>query len=197
MAGAEDREAVSREGVDLASKAVQSTPDDPETLGVAAFAFGYFSSQDIDAAKALIDRSVALSPSRAHSWLVSGWLRLWAGEPEVAIGHLNTSLRLNPRGLRPMHMLGIGAAHFLSRRFDEAVPILHASIQELPNFGQTYRFLAATYAHLGRLAEARDAIIRLRAVSPVLMACDVSQWRNPEHRELLLSGLRLAGDKTT
>ncbi len=76
MAGAEDREAVSREGVDLASKAVQSTPDDPETLGVAAFAFGYFSSQDIDAAKALIDRSVALSPSRAHSWLVSGWLRL-------------------------------------------------------------------------------------------------------------------------
>src|SRR5229473_1842445 len=152
MAGAEDREAVSREGVDLASKAVQSTPDDPETLGVAAFAFGYFSSQDIDAAKALIDRSVALSPSRAHSWLVSGWLRLWAGEPEVAIGHLNTSLRLHP------------------------------SIQELPNFGQTYRFLAATYAHLGRLAEARDAIIRLRAVSPVLMACDVSQWRNPEHR---------------
>jgi adenylate cyclase len=188
----EDREAGSREGVDLASRAVRAAPDDPETLGVAAFVFGYFSSEDIDAAKTMIDRSVALSPSRAHSWLVSGWIRLWAGEPEVAIGHLNTSLRLNPRGLRPMHMLGIGAAHFFGHQFDDAVPILHASIQELPNFGETYRFLAASYAHLGRLDEARGAAARLRVVSPALLARDAAQWRNPEHQELLLSGLRLA-----
>jgi adenylate cyclase len=105
--------------------------------------------------------TVALSPSRAHSWLVSGWVRLWSGEPEVAIEHFNTSLRVNPRGLRPMHALGIGIARFFSRRFDDALPLLHASRQELPNFGETYRFLAATYAHLGRLDEAQDMIARL------------------------------------
>src|SRR3984893_16790678 len=82
--------------------------------------------------------TVALSPSRAHSWLVSGWVRVWAGEPEVAIEHFYTSLRVDPRGLRPMHALGIGIARFFSRRFDDALPLLHASRQELPNFGETY-----------------------------------------------------------
>jgi adenylate cyclase len=141
----------------------------------------------------VIDRSVALIPSRAHSWLVSGWIRIWAGEPEIAIEHFNTSLRLNPRGLRPMHTLGLGIAHFFSRRFADALPVLWASRRELPNFGETYRFLAATYAYLGRLGEARDMVAQLRAVSPALVARDAAPWRNPKHRELLLSGLQLAG----
>src|SRR5262249_52332079 len=124
--------------------------------------------------------------------LVSGWVRIWAGEPEVAIEHFNTSLRLNPRGLRPMHALGLGIAHFFSRRFADALPMLCTSRRELPNFGETYRFLAATYTHLGRLDEARDTIAQLRLVSPALMTRDAVSWRNSEHRELLLSGLRLA-----
>ena len=59
---AEDREAARREGVDLAHRALQAAPDDPEALGVSALTFGYFSSEDIEAAKTVIDRSVALSP---------------------------------------------------------------------------------------------------------------------------------------
>ena len=113
---AENRDAARREGVDLAHRALQAAPDDPEALAVSALTFGYFSTEDIEAAKTVIDRAVALSPSRAHSWLVSGWIRLWAGEPEAAIEHFNTSLRLNPRGVRPMHTLGVGIACFLKTR---------------------------------------------------------------------------------
>jgi TolB-like protein/tetratricopeptide (TPR) repeat protein len=188
----DDREAARREGVDFAHRALQAAPDDPEALAVSAFTFGYFTSEDIEAAKTMVDRSIALSPSRAHSWLVSGWIRLWAGELDVAIGHLSTSLRLNPRGVRPMHTLGIGIAHFLSHRFGDALPFLHASHQELPNFGMTYCFLAASYAHLGRLEEAQDMIARLRTVTPALLGRDEGHWRNPDHRELLWSGLRKA-----
>jgi hypothetical protein len=54
-----------------------------------------------------------------------------------------------------------------------------------------YRYLAACYAHVGRLAEAREIITRLRSISPVVIP-DASFLRNAEHRELLLSGLRLA-----
>ncbi|MBV9815631.1 MAG: hypothetical protein JO229_07755, partial [Alphaproteobacteria bacterium] len=43
----------------------------------------------------------------------------------------------------------------------------------------------------GRLDEARDIVRRLRAVTTVVVP-DASYLRNPEHRELLLSGLRLA-----
>ena len=74
--------------------------------------------------------------------------------------------------------------------------MLHASNQELPNFGETYRFLAASYAHLGQLDQAQEMIERLRTVSPALVGRDAAPYRNPEHRELLLSGLRLATGAT-
>jgi hypothetical protein len=44
---------------------------------------------------------------------------------------------------------------------------------------------------MGRLDDARDVVTRLRAVTPHVMP-DASYLRNPEHRELFLSGLRLA-----
>jgi hypothetical protein len=44
---------------------------------------------------------------------------------------------------------------------------------------------------MGRLDEARETIARLRAITPVVMPA-ASEYRNPEHRELFLSGLRLA-----
>ena len=44
---------------------------------------------------------------------------------------------------------------------------------------------------MGRLKDAREIVARLRAITPV-MTPDASQLRNPEHRELYLSGLRLA-----
>ena len=54
-----------------------------------------------------------------------------------------------------------------------------------------YRFLTACYAHMGRLADAREIVTRLRTVTPVVMD-EASYLRNTEHRELLLSGLRMA-----
>jgi len=44
---------------------------------------------------------------------------------------------------------------------------------------------------MGRLEEARSVIERLRTISPIV-APELNQFRNPEHRELILSGLRLA-----
>jgi adenylate cyclase len=59
----------------------------------------------------------------------------------------------------------------------------------------TYRLLASCYAHMGRLDEAREIVRRLRAITPVVVP-SVIPYRNPEHRELLLSGLRLAAGET-
>ena len=49
---------------------------------------------------------------------------------------------------------------------------------------------------MGRLDEARAIVARLRAVTPVVVPRDLP-FRNPEDRELLLSGLRLAVGETT
>jgi hypothetical protein len=58
-----------------------------------------------------------------------------------------------------------------------------------------YRALAACYAHMGRLKEAQEILARLRSISSVMMP-DVSQLRNAEDRELVLSGVRLAMGET-
>jgi adenylate cyclase len=46
---------------------------------------------------------------------------------------------------------------------------------------------------MGRFDEAREIVARLRAITPVVIY-DLSFLRNAEHRELFLSGLRLAAE---
>jgi adenylate cyclase len=114
-----------------------------------------------------------------------------AGQPDIAIRHVEAALRLSPRARIGWSHAVIGFAHFLSRRFDEAVPKLLLAIQEDPNFPQPYRTLAACYAHMGRLDDARESVTRLRALTSVVIP-DARFLRNPEHRQLLQLGLRLA-----
>ena len=71
------------------------------------------------------------------------------------------------------------------------MPKLLLAIREDPSFQYPYRVLAACYAHMGRLDEAREIVAQLRAVTGIVIP-DVSYLRNAEHRELYVSGLRLA-----
>jgi adenylate cyclase len=190
-----DPELNRREGVDLARQALRVASDDPTVLGWAAYALAYF-GEDIDAAIELIDRALTLNPSFARGWVISGWLRLWAGQPELAIGHFETSLRLSPHARRSGTFMAIGVGHFFARRFEEAAAMLLRSLQEHAGWAPTYRFLAACYAHLGQLDEAQEAVRRLRTITPVVVP-GAEHWRKPEHRELFLSGLCLAAGETT
>jgi adenylate cyclase len=179
------------EGVRLARRALQSGADNPIVLVNAGLALGYF-GEDLDAALRLVDRALALNPSYFFGWLQSGWLHLFADRTTTAIEHFETSLRLDPRGNRGNALAGIGLAHFFSRRFDEALEKLLLALEESPSFVTGHRFLAACYAHLGRLREAREVIERLRAMNPAVLDESATRFRNPERRELYLSGLRLA-----
>jgi adenylate cyclase len=151
---------------------------------------GYF-GEDIDVAPGLIDHCLTLNPCFAVGWHWSGVLRILAGQPGLAIQHFETFLRLSPRD-RPAHYLNsIGEAHLFSRRFDETAASLLASLERAPTFPVTYRVLASCYAHMGRLDEAREIVSRLRAITPAVMEPG-TRYRNPELRELFLSGLLLA-----
>jgi adenylate cyclase len=177
-------------GADFARRALEVAGDDPGVLANAAEALAYF-NEDIGAMMSLVDRALALNPNYARGWHISGILRNLAGQPDIAIEHLEAALRLSPRARVGTSLVAIGYAHFFSRRFDEAVPKLLLAIQEDPSYPGPYRVLAACYAHMGRLDEARDVVARLRTITPVVVP-GARQLRNAEHRELFLSGLRLA-----
>jgi len=138
----DDPEANRQTGMELARQALQVAGDDPNVLCQAAYVLGYF-SEELDVAIALLDRGLELNPSFARGWQWSGWLRLWAGKPDLAVEHFQSSLRLNPREQRANPFMGIGVAHFFARRLEEARTTLLRSLQEKPNWVPTYRFLAS------------------------------------------------------
>jgi TolB-like protein len=190
----DDRKAHALKGVDFARRALEVAGDDPGVLANAAVALAYL-GEDIGAMIALADRALALNPNYARGWFMSGVLRLWAGQPDIAIEHCEAALRLSPRARVGRVLSMMGQAHFVRRRFAEAVPKLLLAIQEDPGHPATYRWLAACYAHMGRLDDAREIVERLRVITPVVVPPDASFLRNSEHRELFMSGLRLAAGK--
>jgi adenylate cyclase len=191
----DDREATRRTAIDLARRALRAAPDDPEVLAPSAFVLAWF-GEDIDVAIGLVDRCLDLNPSFARGWYWSAVLRLFAGRPDLAIKHFEASMRLSPRERFGAPLTGIGIALFFGRRFDEAAPKLRMAVEQLPTFALPHQFLASCLAHMGRLDEARDIVERLRAITPVVVPSG-SQFRNLEHRELYLSGLRLAMGEVT
>ena len=158
----EDPEADRRKGIDFARRALEVAGDDPGILANAALALAYF-GEDIGAMMALVDRALALNPSFARGWYISGVLRLWAGQPDLAIEHVETSLRLSPRARVGTSLAVIGIAYFFSRRFDEAVPKLLLAIQDDPSYPAPVslsRRLLCPYGPARRSARDRRAAAR-------------------------------------
>ena len=107
----ENRERNRRAAIEHAERALEAAGDDPDTLTSAAHALAYF-GENIDAMVALVDRAVGLNPSFAHGWLISAQIKIWAGQPDLAIEHVERAMRLSPRVLLGLHSFIVGLAHF-------------------------------------------------------------------------------------
>ena len=137
-----------------------------------------------------MDHCLSLNPSFARGWHWSGLLRIFAGQPDLALEHFEIYLRLSPRDRVPGYLNGFGEALFFSRRFDEAAANLVASLERAPGFpGHLPRSRGLLCSHGTARRSTRDRQAA-RAITPVVVERAV-RYRNPEHRELFLSGLRL------
>jgi adenylate cyclase len=188
---AEQPEISRRDAIDLARRALEASHnEDPGVLANVSFILANF-GEDIGAMIGLIDRALALNPSFARGWNISGLLRLYAGDLVRAIEHVEAAIHLSPRERIGAPLVVIGLAYFFQRRFGDAVEKLLLAVQENPGSPAIYRILIACYAHLGRMPEASETMAQLRAITSQIMPTALP-WRIPEHRELMLSGLRLA-----
>ena len=101
----------------LARKAVHLGGDDPVALYMGAYALA-FAAHEFDDAAAFMDRGLAVSPSLGQAWLLSSWLRIWRGEPDLALEHVARAVRLSPLDPSMYGMYGAMAyAHFLASRY--------------------------------------------------------------------------------
>lgn len=190
----EDQEANRRIALDLARRALRTTGDDSMALACIAHVLNYF-NEDINDGMAILARAIAVNPNSYWAWRWSGNAHLYLGQPEVAIKHYETSLRLSPRSPQWNQNTNIGIAHMFCGRLETAASFLQIGLQENPSYPLANRFLASCYVHLGRIDEAREVVARLRAITPAIMPTTVG-YRDPAQREVFLSGLRLAAGET-
>ena len=170
--------------------------EDAVALCSAGFALGHVVG-DIEDADAMIDKALKLNPNLAWAWYLGGWVKIWLGEPDVAIDRIGRALRLSP--LDPFTFLMESAtayAHFISGRYVEAVSWAEAALRDRPDLLSGLRMLAASSAMLGLQEQAGKAMKRLRELDPTLRLSNlgyVIPLRRAEHRARLADGLKKAG----
>jgi tetratricopeptide (TPR) repeat protein len=105
--------------VQLARQAARWGKDDTIALCSSGFVLPQVGG-DLAMGAALIDQALTLDPNLAGACL-SGWVRIYLGEAEMAIEHMERALRLSPLD-RLLYSVqnGIAAAHFLAGRYDSA-----------------------------------------------------------------------------
>ena len=185
------------EATRLARRAVELGKDDAIALSAGGYALAHIAG-DLDSGVAFIERALELNPNLAGTWLNSGWVRVWLGEPEVAIEHLARAMRLSPLDPILFRMQGaIASAHLFAGRYDEASSWAEKALRENPNLQQALRVAAASHALAGRLEEAQKAIARMRQLDPNVHISNLKDrlpaFRRPENLARYLEGLRKAG----
>jgi adenylate cyclase len=146
-----------------------------------------------DAAIAEFERACVLNPNFTN-WRYPLSL-VYAGEPERAIETLDAHMRLDPF-YQPYAPSTLGFAYYLRKRYAEALPHLRACVSRAPNMPAARKGLAATYAQLGRLDDARAQATELLRVEPFFTikgAPPAIAFKRPEDAEHVSIGLRKAG----
>jgi TolB-like protein len=198
-----DRAQETAETARLARRAAELGWDDAVALAWGGFALAYV-VHDVEVGAALIDRALQLNPNLAEAWHFSGWVRIYLGEPEVAIEHLAHAMRVSPLDpLTFVAQMAIAFAHFFAGRYDDAsswaekaLATSPPGLRERPVYHPALLIAAASNSLAGRLEEARNAIARLRQLNPTPHISNLKNQiplRRPEDLARYTEGLRKAG----
>jgi tetratricopeptide (TPR) repeat protein len=180
----------------LGRRAAELGRDDAVALCTAGIALGYVVG-DLDTGADLTDQAVGLNPNFASAWLFSGWVKVLLGEPEVALQHVASAMRLSPHDPQIFNMQAATAsAHFFAGRYSEALSFAEMALRGSPYYLMPAAMAAASRALTGRLAEAQRALVRLREIDPALRLSNLHKFFplcRPEDFNRLAEGLRKAG----
>ena len=150
-----------------AEKAAELSVDDPLILAVLGAVHTIL--RNYGTARVMLERAVALDPNAAWAWSRLGWLETYADHPERAIENFQRALRLSP--FDPMNFnnyVGMGSAHEVAERYEEAVALYRRALQERPHAVWILRNLVSSLVGAGRLDEAKVEFSHLHAAYPDL-----------------------------
>jgi adenylate cyclase len=141
-------------------------------------------------------RAIDLMPNFALGYFVLGVARLFAGRFEQAADPFQRAMRLSPHEPLTFFFANFQAlTQYHLGRYEEAVGTARAGIGRRPSH-MLFRTLAACYGQLGRLEEARSALVEMRRLlpqAPEPLWEMIDAYADPIHRAQIIDGLRKAG----
>jgi AraC-like DNA-binding protein/tetratricopeptide (TPR) repeat protein len=156
----------------LAARASGLTSCDPlaETMLAAAHTLAH----DLDTAAVHVGRALTLDGGSAWAWGRSGWIHAYRGNSGEAIERFQIARNLAPSDpLNFLAAVGIAAAHFEVRRYEEAIRWYRRALVEQPKAIWINRFLTAGFALAGRKDEAKSSLRALISAFPSLTIAQI------------------------
>jgi adenylate cyclase len=159
---------------------------------------GFFLSHQREHSRgiAALETALQLNPSFALGRMLLGWAEIRAGNFERAVLETAKALRLSPMdNFASVYQATHGLALMSAGRFEEALPLLRASVTPHTEYMGHYNILISCCGHMGLIDEAQRLLAyRTGRLGRILRLHVVDvQLAGFAHREMFMEGLRLAG----
>jgi TolB-like protein len=147
-----------------------------------------------------LTKSVELNPSFALGHAGLGYALGVGGQPESGLQALEEALRLSPRD--PFLAIYAPTVRYMSlfalERYEEAIAVCRSTVALHPHHAGAWRLMTVSLGMLGKIDEAKEALVRTLTMQPDLSSAHVANdtvYSDPADRDRFLEGLRRAGLK--
>ena len=175
--------------VELALQAVDR--DDLDARGYAQLGYAYLFRKQQDASLAAYEQAIELNPNDADILADMAMSMRASGDADRALPLVTRAMRHNP--FHPdVYLWILGEIYFDLAAYEQAIHTLH----RMRDKSEGHRLLAASYALIGQIDEAKHHAEQVMALRPNF---SIEHWRNvppdknPEPLERFIDGLRMAG----
>jgi len=140
-----------------------------------------------------IDRAIAINPNDPDALAGRGNILMWLGETDAAIESLELALRIDPE-LNDFDRFALTLAYYLKGRYTDAIEQAELNLRRNPGARFNEAALAASYAQIGRNADAARVSEKVLQTDPMFdPATYGNKFLNPKDLAALRDGLRKAG----
>lgn len=184
----------SQTAIALAHRAIAADRDDAHALAAAGFVLVVI-ARDHDSGLQAAERAHELNPNVAMVNSFVGASKLYGGDPDGALRCFEEAVRVSPSDPGAFLFHSVAAfAHLFCGRPTEALESAKKSARMYPDWDSTYRVMIAALTQLGRLEEARSAVLKLRELAPAVTVLRLRDlpFRDPASLDMILDGLAMA-----
>ena len=144
----------------------------------------------------VLARIHALFEGYAEGHIALAYYLVTSGQAEKAVEEAQKALRFNPVYAHQIYYSVLGQSHYMTKQYEAAMAVLERGVSRDPNARGPRLWLAATYAQLGQMDDARPHAKELLRMWPNLSLQRVAKivpYKNKRDLDHLIDGLRQAG----